>query len=538
MRIARSILLLLLLCAGLQARANPAVCSNTAARYWWKAHFYDLSVRFDTGSAYIEGDVRLHARVADHPVDSLQIDLAEGLQITGLQLLVDGQRMNIAPGRIHRTGAQYYIRGDFSGWQSGQSFVLVISYKGALKESVNPPWTEGLIRQRDPSGNAWMAMTCQSAGAATWFPCKNYQAEEPDSVQLQFWVPPGFTAIGNGRLQYKDQVAGMQLWEWKVSSPVNLYNLTYYIGDYIHWSDTLQGLNGLLPLDYYVLRPDEARAKKHFASVKPVLHCFESRLGPYPFYPDGYKLVAAPYLGMEHQSAVAYGNQYQNGYLGKDRSGTGIGLQFDFIIVHETGHEWFGNSITAADKADTWLHEGFTTYTETLYAECLLGKEAAFKYQAGKRHRVLNDRPVQGAPEACDEGSPDHYDKAGFVVHMIRLLIDDDAVFFDLLRNLNSRYFHRIVSSDEVEQYISGFSGKDFKPLFDQYLRQPGLPVLEWKPSATQGIAYRWSECVPGFNMPVRLADGAWLYPDTDWKYRPERLPAVDEGFLINISQK
>jgi aminopeptidase N len=266
-------------------------------------------------------------------------------------------------------------------------------------------------------------------------------------------------------------------------------------------------------------------------------------MGPYPFYEDSYKLVDAPYLGMEHQSAVAYGNKYKMGYLGKDRSKTGVGLKFDFIIIHETGHEWFGNSITTFDKADTWIHEGFTTYTETIFAECLLGKEQAFKYQHGKRSVIHNDRPVQGNYNECDEGSGDHYDKAAFMIHMIRMIMNNDAKFFGMLKEMNSRFYHKIITGKDMEQLINEYSGKDFSKVFNQYLRTKEIPELEIVQNK-DGLSYRWTNCVYQFDMPVLiLADGKemWLYSKTEWgsiKGKKYKHVTLSEDFSANLKTR
>ncbi|RYZ31912.1 MAG: hypothetical protein EOP49_38270 [Sphingobacteriales bacterium] len=378
-------------------------------------------------------------------------------------------------------------------------------------------------------------------GASVWFPCKDFQGDEADKgMQLTMTIPHGLTMVSNGRCLIENMKSepGKAYWTWNVSNPINNYDISFYIGDYVHWSDTMQGAEGRLSLDYYVLRQNLERSKMQFEVVKPMLHCFEEKIGPYPFYEDGYKLVDAPYLGMEHQSAVAYGNGYKMGYKGEDRSATGEGLLFDFIIIHESGHEWFGNSITAYDKADTWIHEGFTSYTETIFAECLLGKERAFKYQRGKKRTIQNDRPVQGNFGACDEGSGDHYDKAAFVIHMIRVIMDDDERFYAMLREMNRRFYHKIVTGNQVKAFINSYSGRDFSQVFLQYFHGKNIPKLEIDKSKSS-FRYRWTNCVPDFDMPVVVtADGQkiWLYPGTAWQSRPGRFKSIKASgnFLVN----
>lgn len=293
----------------------------------------------------------------------------------------------------------------------------------------------------------------------------------------------------------------------------------------------MTGIEGRLDLDFYVLRGHESAARKQFEVIPDMLHCFEAKIGAYPFYRDGYKLVEAPYLGMEHQSAVAYGNGYQMGYKGEDRSRSGVGLLFDFIIVHETAHEWFGNSITAADKADMWVHEGFTSYAETIFIECKWGREQAFAYQRGKRALILNDRPVQGTFDACDEGSGDHYDKAAFLLHMMRQLVGDEP-FFSMLKRLNDTFSHKVVSGEELERFINHYFQRNFTPLFDQYLRHAGYPELYIR-SSQAGWQYRWRACVSGFDMPVQVVGqngtSIWLYPsEQEWKPFPAGIQPQD----------
>lgn len=523
------------------AQDNNPDCSNNPARAWWDVLGYDLQVDFtDTLSHKIKGGCEITARVLEAVPDSIQVDLDMHLSLD--TVFYKGKVLD-----FHRRGNAIIIKTDFSGLHKGDTFQIRLAYEGIPAESLNAPWSSGFIHARDEQGHLWWAVACQSDGGATWFPCKNFQGDEAEQVRTSFTVPAYLTAIGNGRLigEHASRDLKSKTYTWSVVNPINTYDITFYVGDYVHWQDTFHGQNGNLDLDFYVLKKDLKKAKKQFKQVKPMLRCFESVFGPYPFYEDGYKLVEAPYLGMEHQSAVAYGNHFDQGYLGKDRSESGVGLLFDFIIVHESGHEWFGNSITAYDKADSWIHEGFTSYAETLFAECIAGKEKAFAYQEGKRRTIRNDRPVEGALNQCDEGSSDQYDKAGFLIHMIRLIMDNDEEFFSMLREMNRTFYHRIVSGKEVEQFINQYSGKDFSKLFDQYLRAPDLPELRITKTADGGLAYLWTHCVPGFDMPVFWKDGdkiQWLSPKTDVQYMEntdlKRESQIGRGFLIEIKMK
>lgn len=524
-----------LLCAGLTATAQPLSlrCTNNAARSWWDVQGYELDLVFDTASTQISGSCRITARITGKDRDSLQLDLEEPLRIDSVTL--NGRRLGCSP-----DAGAWFVKGPFADMALHDSFSLLVAYHGAVRQARQAPWDGGMVRSRDSAGNNWLAIACQSEGAGIWFPCKNFQGDEPDAgVRMSYTVPAGLTAIGNGRLLGRKPVAaGQETWTWSVSASINNYDITFYIGNYVHLADSIRGSKGLLTLDYYVLPGHREQALRQFAVVKPMLLCFEDKIGPYPFYEDGYKLVEAPYLGMEHQSAVAYGNGYRMGYHGLDRTGTGAGLDFDFIIIHESGHEWFGNSITAYDKADTWIQEGFTTYTETIFEECLKGKERALLYQQGKVRNIRNDRPVQGAADQCDEGSGDHYDKAAFMIHMIRQVMDNDSLFFAMLRDMSRTYYHRLVTGWETEQFINNYSGRDFSKVFEQYLRRKDLPVLEIRRKSGV-VRYRWGRCVPGFDMPVRIYAGKmarWLNPTPGWQEM--KLPGKirkDASFLLDL---
>jgi aminopeptidase N len=281
----------------------------------------------------------------------------------------------------------------------------------------------------------------------------------------------------------------------------------------------LNGEKGKLDCSYWVLDYNLVKAKKQFGrDVKPMLKAFEYWFGPYPFYEDGFKLVESSHLGMEHQSATAYGNHFMDGYLGRDLSGTGWGMKWDYIIVHESGHEWFGNNITTKDIADMWVHEGFTMYSEVLFVEYYYGKKAADEYVQGIRRNIGNYQAIIGHYGVNQEGSGDMYNKGANLLHTIRQVIDDDTVFRKILRGLNKEFYHQTVDSKDVEAYFSKQSGKDLSKIFDQYLRTTKIPQLEYKITGNK-LSYRWTNCVPGFEMPVRLeGSGDWLHPITAWK--------------------
>ncbi len=532
----KTVWLLLCFLVAVNVYARDPHCDNNPARAWWDTESYRIDLQVDTATGYLRGQVRITARVVGAPIDSLQIDLMEPMSIKEVERVKNGEKYFC---RTAQNGPVYYIHDDFSKLAPGSTFDFTIAFEGRPQIAANAPWDGGLVLSRDHNGKRWIGLACQGQGASIWLPCKDYQGDEPGVVDLFLQVPHGVSAIANGQLigQVIEQESS-SLWNWRVVNPINLYDISFYIGDYVHWADTLAGAKGTLPLDFYVLRDNLVKAKAQFKVVKPMLHCFEEKLGPYPFYEDGYKLVEAPYLGMEHQSAIAYGNKYKMGYLGLDRSRTKVGLDFDYIIIHESGHEWFGNNITTLDKADTWVHEGFTTYTETIFEECLKGKALAFTYQKGKKHIVRNDRPVQGTFHICDEGSGDHYEKGAFLVHMIRMIMNDDAKFFAMLREMNSGFYHKIINGKDVEAFMSEYSGKDLSRIFDQYLRESGLPRLEIKKGAKK-LSYRWTDCVAGFNMPVLVnlnGKNTWISPLDTWQELPVKAKKikVDENFLVN----
>jgi aminopeptidase N len=370
-----------------------------------------------------------------------------------------------------------------------------------------------------------MSVACQGLGASVWYPNKDHQSDEPDSgAILRIIVPDSLTAIGNGKMVDK-KMLGNELSEytWQVTNPINNYNIIPYIGKYSHFEEKYNGEKGILDMDYWVLDYNLEKAKVHFVDAGRTMKALEHWFGPYPFYEDGYKLVEAPHLGMEHQSAVAYGNNYQMGYLGTDLSGSGWGKKFDFIIVHESGHEWFGNNITTKDIADMWVHEGFTNYSETLFTNFFYGKEAGNDYIVGLRKGIKNDVPIIGAYGVNKEGSGDMYNKGANMLHTLRQIVDNDKKFRDILRGLNKTYYHQTVTTAEIEDYMSKAAGKHFSKIFDQYLRTIKIPLLETEREGKY-IRYRWSNTVEGFSMPVKIisnADGKktkWISPKTEWK--------------------
>ena len=468
----------------------------------------------------------------------MQIDLQRPMEINSINW--DNKELT-----YKREGNVYHVKFPTS-LQINKSESININFSGSPKIAVNPPWDGGWIFQKDKLGRPWMSVACQGLGASVWFPCKDHQSDEPDQgARINITVPDTLVAVSNGRLlDKKSNGPGTLTYQWSVVNPINSYNIIPYIGKYVHWKEDYAGEKGTLPCEYWVLDYELEKAKSQFSQVPIMLKNFEYWFGPYPFYEDGYKLVQSPHLGMEHQSAVAYGNGFKNGYLGRDLSGTGWGTKWDFIIVHESGHEWFGNNITTKDIADMWVHEGFTNYSETLFTTSEYGKEAGNDYVIGTRKLIANDNPIIGPFGVNHEGSGDMYYKGGNLLHMIRSAINDDEKFRQILRGLNKKWYHSTVNSKDVEAYISIQSGIDFSSVFDQYLRTTQIPVFEYRPDGAS-IRYRFSNCIPGFTIPIKIKFGKeiWIKPKSSWQSLVLDEPLgdkkliVDRNFYLNASQ-
>jgi len=497
--------------------------SNGRGRDWWDVTRYDLQIAFDTADKSITGINQLTFSVIQTPHDSLQIDLQQPMILDSAVLMASGDNLKNVFLPIVREGNVWWLKHPFHKLTPGGSYSLMLYYHGFPRKAVNPPWDGGFSWKQDTTGKPWIAVSCQGLGASVWWPCKDAQWDEPDSGMITRFFIPGYYAIGNGRALNVDSSAKggvVGLSGWEVKNPINNYDVTFYIGDYVHWHDTLMGEKGKLDLDFWVLRYNEAIARKQFAVVKQMIHCYEYWMGPYPFYEDGYKLVEAPYLGMEHQSAIAYGNHYKMGYLGMDRSGTGIGMDFDYIIVHESGHEWFGNSITAKDEADNWIHEGITSYAECLYAECLLGKEKGQKFNRGMWHNIQNDKPIIGNYGVNEEGSGDMYEKGSAIMYMIRVMTNDDEKFRMMLRGLSKEFYHQTVTTKQVENYISEHTGLDLHAFFNQYLRTTNIPELEYFIKDGE-LSYKFNNTPHGFTLPITVTEKETtitIKPTPDWQ--------------------
>ena len=498
---------------GTFTRADTLRGSITPERAWWDVVFYDLNVTVTPRDSSIRGFNGITYRVVDWPRE-MQIDLQQPLEVDSI--VQDGARLS-----YRRDGDAFLVK-PAGGQRSGEVKSVAVYYHGKPRAAVKPPWDGGLIWGRDSLGNGWIATANQGLGASVWWPNKDSQAEEPDSQRVAITVPASMIDVSNGRLRRTTRNRdGTTTYEWFVSNPINNYNIAINAGKYAHYSETYQGESGKLTLDFWPLAYHLESARKQFAQTRPMLKCFESWFGPYPWYQDGYKLVESPHLGMEHQSAVAYGNHYQNGYLGKDLSKTGWGMRWDFIVIHESAHEWFGNNITVKDMADNWIHEGFANYAENLFAECQDGRRAGAEYVIGTRPLIKNDAPIVGQYGVNSSGSSDMYSKGGNMLHTIRQVIRDDAKWRRVLRGLNREFRHQTVTGKQVQDYMSRASGVDLNRIFAQYLLTTQIPVLEYKIDASR-LSYRWANVIPGFDMPLRvtLTDSGYstIRPTESWQ--------------------
>jgi aminopeptidase N len=507
--------------------------SNGPARSWWDAQFYDLHVRVDPADSSVRGWNGITYRVLA-PAQEMQIDLQVPLDVDSIAQ--SGRRL------VYRRDGNAFFVTLPEAQRAGDVRTVTVWYHGRPKIARNPPWGGGFTWTRDSLGNRWVATTDEGLGASVYWPLKDWLGDEPDSQRIAITVPDTMIDVSNGRLRSVTHHGdGTTTWEWFVADPINSYDVAVNAGTYAHWSDTLAGEAGKLSLDFWPLAYHEEAARRQWRQVVPMLQCFEHWFGPYPWYADGYKLVEAPHLGMEHQSAIAYGNHFMNGYLGRDLSHTGLGLTWDYIIVHESAHEWFGNSITMQDQADMWIHEGFAYYAEGLYTECQQGRMAGAAYLIGSRRNIRNDRPIVPAYGVNAEGSGDMYPKGANMLHTIRQIVGDDARWRGILRGLNATFWHQTVTGKQVEDYVSREAGIDLSKVFAQYLTTTLIPEFDYKVE-NGALSYRWTSVVPGFDMQLKvnipgLGDRI-LRPTEAWQSLPVASPAaadleVDENYYV-----
>ncbi len=454
---------------------------------------YDLNITINPETKSIVGHNEIIFKVVEK-TNKIQIDLFENMQIDSIVFntkKLDYKRDEIAVFINFPTNLEQSTENKIRFYYSGKPVI-----------AKNAPWDGGFVFSKDANGKPWIAVAVQGTGASLWYPVKDSQSDEPDlGASIKVAVPNGLMNVSNGRFLGSESLNnGYTRWDWEVKNPINNYNITVNIADYVHIHDNYKGLD----LDYYVLRDNEVKARIHFEEVKPMMDCFQEKFGTYPFANDGYKLVETPYLGMEHQSAVAYGNRYLKGYLGNDLSGTGVGMLFDYITIHESGHEWFGNSVTSRDIADMWIHEGFTQYTEIVFIECQFGYEQAMKYAYGLQRNVGNRSPIIGFYGVNKEGSGDMYPKGALLLNTLRHIVNDDTKWWQTLLKYSQTFRHKIIDTKTVVDFFNTEMQMNLSAVFNQYLKYSDIPVLEFQKNKNN-IEYRWKTDEKNFEMPVDI---------------------------------
>ncbi|TVZ51741.1 M1 family metallopeptidase [Dokdonia sp. Hel_I_53] len=494
------------------SRQDTLKGSITPQRVWWDLTHYDLSVEVMPASKTLLGTNIITYKVLEEGATELQIDLQDPMEITAV--MQDGNALD-----IRSEGDAHFIQIE-NHQAKGELKSLMISFEGQPRIAKNAPWDGGFTWEKDSNGIDFIANANQGIGSSIWWPNKDHPADEVDSLDMHITVPKHLVAVSNGRLVGVDSSTHSKTYHWAVKNPINNYGVNINIGDYINFKEVYQGEKGALDMSYWVLREDEEKARMQFKQAPMMMEAFEHWFGPYPFYEDSFKLVQVPYLGMEHQSSVTYGNKFENGYLGRDLSGTGEGLKFDYILIHESGHEWFANNITNKDVADMWVHESFTTYSENLYLDYHFGKEAAASYVIGQRRAIRNDKPIIGSYGVDSEGSGDMYFKGANILHTLRAITNNDELWRTVLRGLNSEFYHQTVTTAMIENYIAEKLDIELAPFFDQYLRSSKIPIFEYKLDKKE-MTYRFNNANRGFTMPLEISiDGSrkWVTPTDKWK--------------------
>ncbi|WP_312822005.1 M1 family metallopeptidase [Epilithonimonas sp.] len=508
--------------------------SNTEFRNFWDIKKYDIVVEPNFEAKSIKGSNKISLTIEkDVKNPTFQIDLQKPMKADKITASF--------PITEKKVDGDFIFLNTKKNFKKGEKYTIDIDYSGNPTIAKRAPWDGGWMFTKDKNGNPWMTAADEGIGASIWLPVKDIWSDEPDNgITFKIITPKDLVGVGNGRLIKKENLGDKKSWLWEVKNPINDYSIIPSIGKYVNFKDTFDGEKGKLDLDYWVLDYNLDKAKKQFEQVKPMLSAFEYWFGPYPFYEDSYKIVESPHLGMEHQSNVAYGNNYGNGYLGRDLSGTGVGLKWDYIIVHESGHEWFANNITAKDQADMWVHEGFTMYSEPLFVERYMDKASAETYIQGVRKVISNDKPIIGKYGIRNEGSGDMYPKGANMLHTIRQVINNDEKFRQILRGINKDFYHQTVTTEQIEKYFSEKSGIDLSSIFNQYLRTVKIPTLEYKQNGNQ-LTYKWTNVIPDLKLPIRLADGQELKPtekEQTTTLRSDKPVEFDKNYYINYSNQ
>lgn len=505
--------------------------SITPEREWWDLTYYHLDIKVDPDQKTISGKNTIYYRVLKSST-VMQIDLQPPLKIE--KVIQQGKEL-----QVKSEENAHFITLTHKQKENDLNS-LTVFYSGKPREAINAPWDGGISWTKDTNNKHFVASSCQGLGASVWWPNKDHMYDEVDSLLISVNVPDDLMNVSNGRLRkVEEHDDKTKTFHWFVNNPINNYGVNINIGDYTHFGEKYKGEKGELDMDYYVLKDNLDKAKKQFKDAPKMMKAFEHWFGPYPFYEDSFKLVEVPYLGMEHQSSVTYGNKYMNGYLGNDLSGSGWGLKFDFIIIHEAGHEWFANNITYKDAADMWVHEGFTAYSESLFLDYHYGKKASSEYVIGTRKRIQNDRPIIGPYNVNKEGSGDMYLKGSNMLHTLRQLIEDDEKWRSVLRGLNSEFYHQTVTTKQIEEYISKTTKIDLTQFFDQYLRTTKIPTLEYS-FKDEKLKFRYTNIIEKYDTPVRIFidnKPKWIQPNADWQtvnLKGDTI-SVDPNFYINV---
>lgn len=499
----------------------------TTERIWWDLKHYKLSVEVNPNDSSLMGSNSITFQVLK-PYEKMQIDLQPPMNIN--EVRQGGKKLTFS-----RDGNVYYIFFEELP-RKGSMQKIDIDFEGKPIVGENPPWSGGITWSKDEKGNHFIATACQGIGASTWWPCKDHMYDEPEEgMEIEVTVPKGLVAVANGRLtDVTSNKKNSKTYTWKVVNPINNYGVNINVGNYVPIKDGYDGEKGKLTCDYYVLKHHKKRAEPYFKDqVHKMLEAFEHWFGPYPFYDDGYKLVEVPYVGMEHQSSVTYGNGFEYGYGDHRISNTPWDTTFDFIIIHESGHEWFANSITYRDIADMWVHEGFTSYSENLFLDYHFGKKASSEYVMGTRSKIHNKKPIIGYYDVNNISSRDIYYKGEQVLHYIRQLVDNDEKWRQILRGINKTFYHQVVTSQQIEAFLTEKTGIDLSLFFDQYLRDTRIPILEYRIN-NGALSYRWANCIDDYAVPVKIfinEKEQWLHPSTAWKTKPN----ISEGTVIRV---
>jgi aminopeptidase N len=493
--------------------------------------FYHLDIRIDPEKKLVSGKNTIRFKMLQDDT-RIQLDLADTLNID--KILLDS-----APLHYVRDSGAVFVDFPFT-LRSGSVYTIEFYYSGA---PVQTGRFGGFTFGTDSSGHPWIYTACEGIGASLWWPNKDQWRDEVENMKISVSIPNNLVDVSNGRFMGKTDLGdGYTRWDWVVHYPINNYDVSVNIGNYQHFSEKM----GDLDLDFYALPEDLEKARKQFSQARGMIEAFQHYFGEYPFKEDGYKLVEVPYSGMEHQSAVTYGNHFANGYLERDWTGVGISPRFDFIIIHESGHEWFGNSITAADPSDMWIHEGWTTYLESLYVEYMYGKEDAIKYLNGYKPKITNERPILTARGVNGEPPPDQYFKGVVFINTLRSVVDDDARWWKLLHDLYQHFKYQNIMTEDIEQFFNQQTGMNFTPIFNQYLRHTTIPTLELKFDNSGTVSYRWKADEPGFQMPVRVGkSGNWqiVHSTSDWQtmrttLKKDEFDVATDLYYVNVTRE